>query len=729
MGGALPVTTGRVFCPAAREAGLFRHVLGARSSVLPSRRDAAFAPGEAMVLTDLSASAGPGDDAISGTSEADLITGGAGNDTLQGRGGDNTLIGGAGDDLLDGGAGADRMSGGMGNDLYYWRDAEDVILEETGGGTDTVLVWDTARLGAHLENLVLKGTAAAALSGNELANRLVGNMAGNLLRGEAGDDTLVGQGGDDTLIGGDGLDVLSGGDGSDLYYLIGPHPRWQDAIVLESAGHSGIDHVITNVSVSLGDTHVENVSIIGAGRSVVVQANSLANTLRGSRGDDGLFGYGGNDRIEGREGHDRLDGGAGDDTLLGGAGQDTLSGGPGADHLSGGAGDDDYYIDDVGDRIVETAGGGRDSVHSAIDMTLAPALEDLTLQGGARVGNGNDGANHISPYYFNNRTALLLQGNGGDDTIYGGTADDTLRGGTGNDLLHSNNGNDLLDGGTGADTLRGGPGNDTYILDDAGDVIEGEDRRFGQSDTVITSVSVAFDAAQDIENIRLTGTGAIDAVRYDGGLHEGELRGNSGDNLLDGARGARDTMLGGRGNDIYVVEHRSDRVIEGADAGTDMVRSAVSYSLTAHVEDLLLTAAHINGFGNGLDNVIAGSDGDNRLAGRGGNDTLTGNGGADSFVFNLVPGDGTLDHITDFISGTDRIALHARAFAGLEVGPLAAGALQFGTVAQGAEDRLIYDRASGSLYFDADGTGSADAVLFAMLDSRPLITAADVEIV
>jgi len=50
-------------------------------------------------------------------------------------------------------------------------------------------------------------------------------------------------------------------------------------------------------------------------------------------------------------------------------------------------------------------------------------------------------------------------------------------------------------------------------------------------------------------------------------------------------------------------------------------------------------------------------------------------------------------------------------------------------VAQGAEDRLIYDRASGSLYFDADGTGSADAVLFAMLDSRPLITAADVEIV
>lgn len=46
-----------------------------------------------------------------------------------------------------------------------------------------------------------------------------------------------------------------------------------------------------------------------------------------------------------------------------------------------------------------------------------------------------------------------------------------------------------------------------------------------------------------------------------------------------------------------------------------------------------------------------------------------------------------------------------------------------------AEDRLIYDRASGSLYFDADGTGSTDAVLFAMLDSRPLITAADVEIV
>ncbi|WP_244059025.1 Ig-like domain-containing protein [Aeromonas caviae] len=57
--------------------------------------------------------------------------------------------------------------------------------------------------------------------------------------------------------------------------------------------------------------------------------------------------------------------------------------------------------------------------------------------------------------------ATTLNGNGGDDVLYGGNANDTLNGGAGNDILFGGAGNDILDGGIGNDTLNGGIGNDT----------------------------------------------------------------------------------------------------------------------------------------------------------------------------------------------------------------------------------------------------------------------------
>ena len=73
-------------------------------------------------------------------------------------------------------------------------------------------------------------------------------------------------------------------------------------------------------------------------------------------------------------------------------------------------------------------------------------------------------------------------------------------------------------------------------------------------------------------------------------------------------------MAGGLGNDIYVVDNVGDVVTEADNAGTDTVRSSITYTLGANVENLTLTgAAAINGTGNALANIITGNGAANIL--------------------------------------------------------------------------------------------------------------------
>ena len=67
-------------------------------------------------------------------------------------------------------------------------------------------------------------------------------------------------------------------------------------------------------------------------------------------------------------------------------------------------------------------------------------------------------------------------------------------------------------------------------------------------------------------------------------------------------------MIGGAGNDTYVVDAAGDVVTENATEGTDLVQSAATYTLSANVENLTLTGTSaINGTGNALDNVLTGN--------------------------------------------------------------------------------------------------------------------------
>jgi Ca2+-binding RTX toxin-like protein len=64
-------------------------------------------------------------DALKGTSSANVLIGLDGNDVLFGNGGADTLIGGEGNDILNGGAGADLMTGGNGSDKFVFAVASD----------------------------------------------------------------------------------------------------------------------------------------------------------------------------------------------------------------------------------------------------------------------------------------------------------------------------------------------------------------------------------------------------------------------------------------------------------------------------------------------------------------------------------------------------------------------------------------------------------------------------
>ena len=184
-----------------------------------------------------------------------------------------------------------------------------------------------------------------------------------------------------------------------------------------------------------------------AGRDIWT-GGSLDDRIAGHGGDDRLRGRAGEDRLTGGDGDDFLDAGADDDLIVGGRGDDFLGGWTGADRMEGGEGDDSYTVDAAGDRVIELAGQGADTVLASVDHALAANVENLTLTGpGDTDGTGNALANTL----IGNVGANVLRGGGGADRLEGGGGADTLIGGPDADRLLGGAGRDL--GGSGPDTF------------------------------------------------------------------------------------------------------------------------------------------------------------------------------------------------------------------------------------------------------------------------------------
>ena len=108
------------------------------------------------------------------------------------------------------------------------------------------------------------------------------------------------------------------------------------------------------------------------------------------------------------------------------------------------------------------------------------------------------------------------------------------------------------------------------------------------------------------------------------------LNGENGNDYLDGGSG-KDAMTGGAGNDTFIVEDTGDTVTEGSGSGTDIIFSSVSFSMSANVENMVLTgSSNINGTGNSENNEVYGNTGNNNISGGAGNDYIDGGAGNDT---------------------------------------------------------------------------------------------------
>ncbi len=592
-----------------------------------------------------------GDDTIKGGEGFDRLYGGAGNDTLDtgdvrytGLGfiqepSDDLLVGGEGDDELIGGLGRNTygFTSGFGHDrihltepFSYMQDigapAETAVLRFGVGisassldivqvgddlvitsGSDTVTIVGFAlRNGSSVELLfddgsVLSPAQLALLTvrtGSERGDTLGGGGLNDVFDSLGGDDILRGGGGNDLFVGGAGLDTIYGGAGDDtIRYGVGDG---RDHIYGSAADQAGFDTLELGAGINQGD-----VTLYRDGSALYVVVNATGNYVKANwtagandQSIDLIRFADGSTLTSAQIGAMTLSappqlifyGNAGGTTVTGNALSNdfsTISGGSTTQTFIGGGGDDRYIVGEGHYKpiIVEESGGGIDTVYTQHTYhELDQNVENLVATEGTWI-------------YPDPRTFI---GNALDNVI------DVSSGGAYSSGYR-------LDGGAGADTLIGGVSNDTFVVDTTGDRIV-EALRNTSIDTVEASISYDISNRIELENIRLTGTGATSAT------------GNQLDNQLDGSTSSgSNTLSGGFGNDTYVIG-QGDIVVESANAGTDTVVIGTG----------IVGAYSSMGFANVERYVLGDNVYNSSLAGGSGSDDLSGNTSGNT----LIGGDG-----------------------------------------------------------------------------------------
>jgi Ca2+-binding RTX toxin-like protein len=176
------------------------------------------------------------------------------------------------------------------------------------------------------------------------------------------------------------------------------------------SGSAGSDWVVYSEVSPLGAGVIVNLTMLLADDAAGIDTLSgIENILTGD-GADSLSGDAFGNMISAAAGNDSIFGDAGDDTLVGGAGADTMG---------GGAGDDLFFVLDAGDLVIETAGGGADTIITSVSMTMPDHVEALKI------------ASDIS--------GITLIGGAGNDMLIGSGLSNIFIGGAGDDVILAGN--------------------------------------------------------------------------------------------------------------------------------------------------------------------------------------------------------------------------------------------------------------------------------------------------
>ena len=442
---------------------------------------------------------------------------------------------------------------------------------------------------------------------------------------------------------------LSGGEGTNL---ITNYNVAKNAVVIDG---KVINAQTLGGTITARETSIGTIISYGDDDNVVLRGVTLAQWQAGAA-----------QQIHGTSASEFLNGTTGANVLVSGGGSDRIAAGSGDDLIIYTSGDDVIIGNSTKNTGFDTLDLGRFNaadVHFSVsgwDVLIATPDGTIRLEYQIRNELGNSEAN-IEKIVFKDgsldETGIRLratsdQSTSGSDSIVG-TADadlidglegnDTIAGGSGNDTLYGSSGSDSLDGGVGVDSLFGGTDDDTYIIDVDEDVLvelESEGTDLVQSglswvlganfENVILTENTAINATGNAQANILTGNTATNLLA--GLAGNDTLVGNGGNDTLDGGTGA-DALVGGVGDDVYLVDDALDTVVELVAAGIDTVQSSVTWTLSADVENLILTGSvPINGTGNAQANILTGNSSANSLVGLDGNDSLFGEGGDDSLA-------------------------------------------------------------------------------------------------
>ncbi len=322
-------------------------------------------------------------------------------------------------------------------------------------------------------------------------------------------------------------------------------------------------------------------------------------------------------------------------------------------------------------QLVKMAGAKPEGAQSNDDRNVATRSygwrdigKDKSLYGGNDVDKllGGSGDDNL----YGNEGVNGLNGKDGNDQLFGGNTRDSMLGGNGDDIGYGNGGDDLIIGGSGADRLYGTGGTD-YIFGD--EIPEGivlpssfsRDLLWTLDESSLTTSSNTT-LDEGVSNIAASGNAAI------------ALTGNSLNNVISGNR-AKNTIKAGQGDDV--------------------------------------------------------------IGGGYGNDILYGETGQDKFVFDAKLGtfktDRTVnfDTVGDFSAKNDSFYLDDAVFKKLGKGSadkpvqLKKGFFTIGTEAKDKNDYVIYNKSTGVLSYDADGSESGKAVEFAQVKKGLVLTYKD----